>query len=72
MANHTIDLTKPVDPITEKFDDNEAMQRLVQSAVSEAVDKARMLGLLPAPAVQEEATPYLTNQTHSSPQDTGK
>ena len=70
MANHTIDLTKSVDPITEKFDDNEAMQRLVQRAASEAVDKANVLGLLPPPGIQEETAPYLINSIRSSSQDT--
>jgi len=70
LTNHTIDLSKPVDAITEKFDDNEAMQRLVQCAVSAAVDKTRKLRILPAPNIQEEATTYLTNHTRSSQQDT--
>lgn len=46
MEQNTVDLT---DPITAKFDDKEAMQRLVQQAVAEAVEKAQRMGFLPLP-----------------------
>lgn len=44
MEQNTVDLS---DPITAKFDDKEAMQRVVQQAVAEAVEKAQRMGFLP-------------------------
>ena len=44
MENNTSNV---VDPITAKFDDNAAMQKLIRQATREAVEKARQLGLIP-------------------------
>lgn len=55
MENNTNNVN---DLITQKFDDNEAMQIVVQKAVTEAVEKARKLGYLKTPAVQEETIEY--------------
>lgn len=43
MEHDPVDLN---DPIAKKLDDNAALERLVQKAVSEAVEKARKLGFL--------------------------
>lgn len=58
MANDTVNINDPTDPITTKFDDNDAMQKMVQQAVTEAVEKARKLGFLKTPSVQEDTTEY--------------
>lgn len=55
MANDTNNV---IDPITQKFDDDDAMQVIVQKAVTEAVEKARKLGFLKTPSVQEETVEY--------------
>ncbi len=62
MVNDTVNINSPIDPITAKFDDNEAMQKLVQQAVNEAVEKARKLGFLKTAVVQEEPAEYLVTK----------
>ena len=49
MEQNTSDLTKGHDPIAEKLLDREALNKVVQQAVKEAVDKAQRLGFLPLP-----------------------
>ena len=49
MEQNTGDLTKAHDPIAEKLLDTEALNKVVQQAVKEAVDKAQRLGFLPMP-----------------------
>ena len=46
MEHDPISLTAGTDPITAKFNDDEAMLRIVQQAVTMAVEKARKLGFL--------------------------
>ncbi|WP_395004383.1 hypothetical protein [Undibacterium sp.] len=58
MENNTNNVN---DLITQKFDDNEAMQIVVQRAVTEAVEKARKLGFLKSHSVQEDAIEYKTD-----------
>ena len=55
MEQHQQHLT---DPIAEKLRDTAAMEKTMQRAVAEAVDKARKLGFLPAASVQEDAAEY--------------
>ena len=43
METDSIDLN---DPIAKKLEDNATLERLVQKAVSEAIEKARKLGFL--------------------------
>lgn len=50
---------KPVgDPIAEKLRDTAALEKIMRQAVTEAVEKARKLGFLKTPAVQEESAEY--------------
>ncbi|MES2048428.1 MAG: hypothetical protein V4447_08510 [Pseudomonadota bacterium] len=50
---------KPVDdPIAEKLRDTAALEKIMQQAVTEAVEKARKLGFLKTPSVQEDAADY--------------
>lgn len=44
MEHDPIALTGQNDPISAKFNDDEAMLRAVQQAVTDAVEKARKLG----------------------------
>lgn len=46
MEQHQQDLS---DPIASKLRDTAAMEKIMQQAVKEAVDKAQRLGFLPAP-----------------------
>lgn len=46
------------DPIAAKLRDTAALEKVMQKAVNEAVEKARKLGYLKTPAVQEEAVEY--------------
>lgn len=55
MENNTNNVN---DLITQKFDDNEAMQVVVQKAVTEAVNKARKLGYLKLHSAQEDVVEY--------------
>ena len=50
---------KPMnDPIAEKLRDTAALEKVMQQAVIEAVDKARKLGFLPDLSVQENVAEY--------------
>ena len=46
------------DPIAEKLRDTAALEKVMQQAVIEAVDKARKLGFLPALSGQENVPEY--------------
>jgi hypothetical protein len=46
------------DPIAEKLRDTAAMEKVMQKAVLEAVEKARKLGFLKTSAVQEAPVEY--------------
>ena len=46
------------DPIAAKLRDTAALEKVMQKAVSEAVEKARKLGYLQSPSVQEDAVKY--------------
>lgn len=46
------------DPIAAKLRDTAALEKVMQKAVSEAVEKAHKLGYLPTHSVQEDAVEY--------------
>ena len=46
------------DPIAPKLRDTAALEKVMQQAVAEAVEKARKLGFLKTPSVQEDAVEY--------------
>lgn len=46
------------DPIAAKLRDTAALEKVMQQAVAEAVEKARKLGYLQSPSVQEDAVEY--------------
>lgn len=46
------------DPIAAKLRDTAALERVMQQAVTEAVEKARKLGFIKTPSVQEDAVEY--------------
>ena len=50
------------DPIAAKLRDTAAMEKVMQQAVLEAVEKARKLGFLKIPVVQEEPAEYVATK----------
>ncbi len=46
------------DPIAAKLRDTAALEKVMQQAVTEAVEKARKLGFIKTPAVREDAVAY--------------
>lgn len=52
------DTNNVIDPISAKLRDTAALEKVVRQAVTEAVEKARKLGFLQSPTVQEETIEY--------------
>lgn len=52
------DTNNEIDPIAAKLRDTAALEKMVRQAVAEAVEKARKLGFLQSPTVQEETIEY--------------
>lgn len=58
MEQDSNNLNSSPDTITEKLRDTAELQKVVKQAVVEAVEKARKLGFLKTPSVQEESEEY--------------
>ncbi|MBI3712699.1 MAG: hypothetical protein HY253_07025 [Burkholderiales bacterium] len=58
MEQDSNNLSSSPDSITEKLRDTAELKKVVKQAVVEAVEKARKLGFLKTPSVQEEAEEY--------------
>ncbi len=58
MEQDSNNLAPSPDSITEKLRDTAELKKVVKQAVVEAVEKARKLGFLKTPSVQEEPKEY--------------
>jgi hypothetical protein len=58
MEQNSNNLTSPPDTITEKLRDTATLKKVVKQAVVEAVEKARKLGLITTPSIQEAPEEY--------------
>ena len=58
MEQNSNNLASSRDTITEKLRDTVELNKVVKQAIVEAVEKARKLGFLKTPAVQEDAADY--------------
>ena len=60
MEQNTENVSPTHDTISEKLRDTAALNKVVKQAIVEAVEKARKLGYLQTPSVQEDLTEYKT------------
>ena len=58
MEQNSNNLTSSTDTISEKLRDTAELNKVVKQAVVEAVEKARKLGFLKMPTVQENSAEY--------------
>lgn len=58
MEQDSNNLASSPDSITEKLRDTAELKKVVKQAVVEAVEKARKLGFLKTPSIQEAAEEY--------------
>jgi hypothetical protein len=58
MEQNSNNLNRSSDTIAEKLRDTVELNKVVKQAVVEAVERARKLGFLKTPSVQEDAAEY--------------
>ena len=63
MEQNSNNLASSRDTITEKLRDTVELNKVVKQAVVEAVEKARKLGFLKTPSVQEDSAEYKSDSS---------